>query len=182
MPGRAGGSRGSAPNAPYLNEARPTNKSSEGLSGRRGAPTGAKVRGVTLVIFLMFLTDICKIFLVEALLLINPYKQYNQKIFRLSSVLAARTRFCEKCTNQETHGVMINTTTAQDQHPGEGARGSARPRARPAGEGTTGGEKKRCPARSSWGLAGPRLAGPSDVRLAISRGRKPPQLPPWFCI
>jgi hypothetical protein len=63
MPGRAGGSRGSAPNAPYLNGARPTTMSSEGLSGRRGAPTGAKVRGVTLVIFLMFLTKIFKIFL-----------------------------------------------------------------------------------------------------------------------
>jgi hypothetical protein len=49
MPGRAGGSRGSAPNTPNLNEARPTTISSEGLSGRRGAPTGAKVRGVTLV-------------------------------------------------------------------------------------------------------------------------------------
>jgi hypothetical protein len=51
MPGRAGGSRGSAPSMPYLNEARPTTISSEGLSGRRGAPTGAKVRVVTLVIF-----------------------------------------------------------------------------------------------------------------------------------
>jgi hypothetical protein len=54
MPGRAGGSRGSAPSVPHLNEARPTAMSSEGLSGRRGAPTGAKVRVVTLVIFLIF--------------------------------------------------------------------------------------------------------------------------------
>ena len=46
MPGRAGGSRGSAPSIPYLNEARPATISSEGLSGRRGAPTGAKVRVV----------------------------------------------------------------------------------------------------------------------------------------
>jgi hypothetical protein len=53
MPGRAGGSRGSAPSIPYLNEARPTTISSEGLSGRRGAPTAAKVRGVTSVIFLI---------------------------------------------------------------------------------------------------------------------------------
>ena len=56
MPGRAGGSRGSAPNIPYLNEARPATMSSEGLSGRRGAPTGAKVRGVTSVIFLVLPT------------------------------------------------------------------------------------------------------------------------------
>jgi hypothetical protein len=63
MPGRAGGSRGSAPDIPDLNEARPATISSEGLSGRRGAPTGAEVRGVTLVIFLMFLTGIFKIFL-----------------------------------------------------------------------------------------------------------------------
>jgi hypothetical protein len=62
MPGRAGGSRGSAPDIPHLNEARPTAISSEGLSGRRGAPTGAEVRGVTLVIFLMFLTKIFKYF------------------------------------------------------------------------------------------------------------------------
>jgi hypothetical protein len=55
MPGRAGGSRGSAPSMPYLNEARPAAISPEGLSGRRGAPTGAEVRGVTPVIFLMFL-------------------------------------------------------------------------------------------------------------------------------
>jgi hypothetical protein len=41
MPGRAGGSRGSAPSTPYLNEARPATISPEGLSGRRGAPTGA---------------------------------------------------------------------------------------------------------------------------------------------
>jgi hypothetical protein len=53
MPGRAGGSRGSAPSTPHLNEARPTTISSVGLSGRRGAPTGAKVRGVTSVIFLI---------------------------------------------------------------------------------------------------------------------------------
>jgi hypothetical protein len=86
MPGRAGGSRGSAPSTPHLNEARPAAISSEGLSGRRGAPTGAKVRVVTLAIFLMFLTKIFKIFFfVETLLLINPYKQYNQKIFRLTS-------------------------------------------------------------------------------------------------
>jgi hypothetical protein len=58
MPGRAGGSRGSAPNAPYLNEARPATISSEGLSGRRGAPTGAKVLVVTYKIFLIFLTKI----------------------------------------------------------------------------------------------------------------------------
>ena len=51
MPGRAGGSRGSAPNTPHLNEARPATISSEGLSGRRGAPTGAEVRVVTFVIF-----------------------------------------------------------------------------------------------------------------------------------
>ena len=51
MPGRAGGSRGSAPSIPYLNEARPATISSEGLSGRRGAPTGAKARVVTFVIF-----------------------------------------------------------------------------------------------------------------------------------
>jgi hypothetical protein len=63
MPGRAGGSRGSAPSIPYLNEARPTSISSEGLSGRRGAPTGAEVRVVTLVVFLIFLTEIFKIFL-----------------------------------------------------------------------------------------------------------------------
>jgi hypothetical protein len=37
MAGRAGGSRGSAPSIPYLNEARPTTISSEGISGRRGA-------------------------------------------------------------------------------------------------------------------------------------------------
>jgi hypothetical protein len=58
MPGRAGGSRGSAPGIPHLNEARPTTISPEGLSGRRGAPTGAEVRGVTLVISLMFLTNV----------------------------------------------------------------------------------------------------------------------------
>jgi hypothetical protein len=63
MPGRAGGSRGSAPSVPYLNEARPTTISSEALSGRRGAPTGAEVRGVALAIFLMFLTKIFQIFL-----------------------------------------------------------------------------------------------------------------------
>jgi hypothetical protein len=54
MPGRAGGSRGPAPSIPYLNEARPAAISPEGLSGRRGAPTGAKVRGVKSVIFLIF--------------------------------------------------------------------------------------------------------------------------------
>jgi hypothetical protein len=63
MPGRADGSRGSAPSMPYLNEVRPAAMPSEGLSGRRGAPTGAKVRGVTLVIYLMFLTEIFEIFL-----------------------------------------------------------------------------------------------------------------------
>jgi hypothetical protein len=63
MPGRAGGSRGSAPSAPYLNEVRPTTMSSEGLSGRRGAPTGAKARVVTYRIFLIFLTEVFKIFL-----------------------------------------------------------------------------------------------------------------------
>jgi hypothetical protein len=75
---------------PYPNEARPTTMSSEGLSGRRGAPTGAEVRGVTLVtlvVFLMFLTKIFnKNIFVETPLLINPYKQYNQKPFRLSSM------------------------------------------------------------------------------------------------
>jgi hypothetical protein len=104
MPGRAGGSRGSAPSIPHLNEARPTAMSSEGLSGRRGAPTGAKVRVVTFVIFQdifdqdpkifwsgyirynfkifwIFLTKIFKTFLSsETFLLINPYKIYNQKI------------------------------------------------------------------------------------------------------
>ena len=83
MPGRAGGSRGSAPSTPHLNEARPTTISSEGLSGRRGAPTGAEVRVVTFVIFQdilnIFDENISNIF-VEALLLINPYKIYNKKI------------------------------------------------------------------------------------------------------
>jgi hypothetical protein len=58
MPGRAGGGRGSALSTFHLNEARPTAISPEGLSGRRGAPTGAKVRGATLVISLMFLTNV----------------------------------------------------------------------------------------------------------------------------
>jgi hypothetical protein len=62
MPGRAGGSRGSAPSTPHLNEARPATISPEGLSGRRGAPTGAKVRGVTLAIPLMFLVKYVKYF------------------------------------------------------------------------------------------------------------------------
>jgi hypothetical protein len=55
MPGRAGGSRGSAPSTPHLNEARPAAISPEGLPGRRGAPTGAEDRGVTSAIFLIFL-------------------------------------------------------------------------------------------------------------------------------
>jgi hypothetical protein len=64
---------------PCLSEARPAAMPSEGLSGRRGAPTGAKVRGVTSVIFLMLSTKYDKCNSVEALLLINPYKQYNPK-------------------------------------------------------------------------------------------------------
>jgi hypothetical protein len=80
MPGRAGGSRGSAPSIPYLNEARPTTISSEGLSGRRGAPTGAEVRVVTFVIFQDILNIFDENIFVEALLLINPYKIYNKKI------------------------------------------------------------------------------------------------------
>ena len=87
MPGRAGGSRGSAPSIPYLNEARPTTISSEGISGRRGAPTGAKVRVVTFVIFQDFFLglnsteSLCHLkYFVETFLSMNPYKIYNQKI------------------------------------------------------------------------------------------------------
>jgi hypothetical protein len=80
MHGRGGGSRGSAPGVPYLNEARPAAIAPEGLSGRRGAPTGAKVRGVTSVIFLILSTKQDKRNSVETLLLINPYKRYNPKI------------------------------------------------------------------------------------------------------
>ena len=101
MPGRADGSRGSAPSMPYLNEARPAAMPSEGLSGRRGAPTGAKVRVVIFKIFFVkfqHIRNILNIFdkniqniFVETFLLINPYKQYNQKIFRLSSGLMEYT-------------------------------------------------------------------------------------------
>jgi hypothetical protein len=90
MPGRAGGSRGSAPSIPYLNEARPATISSEGLSGRRGAPTGAEVRVVIFKIFFVkfqHIRNILNIFdkniqniFVETFLLINPYKPYNRVI------------------------------------------------------------------------------------------------------
>jgi hypothetical protein len=87
MPGRAGGSRGSAPSRPYLNEARPATISSEGLSGRRGAPTGAKARVVIFFVEFQHIRNILDIFdkniqniFVETFLLINPYKPYNRKI------------------------------------------------------------------------------------------------------
>jgi hypothetical protein len=94
MPGRAGGCRGSVPSTAYINEARPTATSPVGLSGRRGAPTGYWRRGPRgyLVIFLMFLTKYDKCNSVETFLLINPYKQYNQKIFRVISYMYVMLR------------------------------------------------------------------------------------------